>query len=70
MWSLFYFNKKHYGYLNALILILPKLLSSIIKMLFYFLISNKHNKEIYSKRFSGILNSILGKKSWYRPNLD
>ena len=70
MWSLFYFNKKHYGYLIALILILPKLLSSIIKMSFYFLISNKQNKEIYSKRFSGIVNSVLGKKSWYRPNLD
>ena len=70
MWSLFYFNKKHYGYLSALILILPKLLSSIIKMSFYFLISNKQNKEIYSKRFSGIINSILGKNSWYRPNLD
>jgi N-acetylglucosaminyl-diphospho-decaprenol L-rhamnosyltransferase len=70
MWSLFYFNKKHYGYLSALILILPKLLSSIIKMSFYFLISNKQNKEIYSKRFSGIINSMLGKKSWYRPNLD
>ena len=70
MWSLFYFNKKHYGYLSALILILPKLLSSIIKMSFYFLISNKQNKEIYSKRFSGIINSMLGKNSWYRPNLD
>ena len=70
MWSLFYFNKKHYGYLSALILILPKLLSSIIKISFYFLISNKRNKEIYSKRFSGIVNSMLGKKSWYRPNLD
>ena len=70
MWSLFYFNKKHYGYLSAFILILPKLLSSIIKMLFYFLIANKQNKEIYSKRFSGIINSMLGKRSWYRPNLD
>ena len=70
MWSLFYFNKKHYGYLSASILILPKLLSSIIKMSFYFLISNKQNKEIYSKRFSGIINSMLGKNSWYRPNLD
>ena len=70
MWSLFYFSKKHYGYLSALILTLPKLLSSIIKMSFYFLISNKQNKEIYSKRFSGIINSMLGKRSWYRPNLD
>ena len=39
-------------------------------MSFYFLISNEQNKEIYSKRFSGIVNSMLGKKSWYRSNLD
>ena len=70
MWSLFYFNKKHFGYCSALILILPKLLSSCFKTTFYFLIFNTAKKEIYLKRVSGILNSILGKESWYRPTLD
>ena len=70
MWSLFYFNKKHFGYCSALILILPKLLSSCFKTTFYFLIFSTAKKEIYLKRVSGILNSILGKESWYRPTLD
>ena len=70
MWSLFYFNKKHFGYCSALILILPKLLSSCFRAAFYFLIFHKSKKEIYLKRLSGILNSILGKESWYRPTLD
>ena len=35
MWSSFYFNKKHYGYLFALIKIFPKFLSSLFKFIFY-----------------------------------
>ena len=26
-------------------------------------------KEIYKHRLSGIINSILGKKAWYRPRV-
>ena len=69
MWSTFYFNKKHYGYLNALIKISGKFFSSIIKILFYFLTLNSKKRKIYFQRFSGIINSILGKKSWYRPKI-
>ncbi|MDC1092783.1 hypothetical protein OAS35_01605 [Pelagibacteraceae bacterium] len=70
MWSSFYFNRKYKGFLIAFILIYPKLLSSFIKTLIYLLIFNKKKKDIYFCRLSGILNSILGKKSWYRPSLD
>mgnify|MGYP001173638615 CR=1 FL=1 len=69
MWSTFYFNKKHYGYLNALIKISGKFFSSIIKILFYFVTLNSKKRKIYFQRFSGIINSILGKKSWYRPKI-
>ena len=69
MWSTFYFNKKHYGYLNSLIKISGKLVSSVIKMFYYSLIFNKRMRKIYFQRFSGLFNSISGKKSWYRPNL-
>ena len=43
MWSTFYFHKKHYGYMIAIIKIFPKFLSSMIKMIFYklFLIMKK-----------------------------
>ena len=70
MWSTFYFHKKYKGFLIALIIITPKFLSSLIKILFYTLIFNKKKRDVYYFRLSGILNSIIGKKSWYRPSLD
>ena len=30
---------------------------------------NRKKTIIYYLRFSGILNSLLGKKSWYRPKI-
>ena len=70
MWSLFYFNKKHFGFTKALILITPKLFNAIFKFFIYFILLNKKKREIYLKRMSGILNSIYGKSSWYRPTFD
>ena len=70
MWSSFYFHKKHNGYIVALIKILPKFMSSMVKMIFYRLISNNEKKDIYTSRYNGILNSILMKKSWYRPKIN
>ena len=69
MWSSFYFHKKHYGYLFAIIKIFPKFISSILKTIFYKFSRNKEKKDIYYCRFKGILNSILLKKSWYRPKI-
>ena len=70
MWSTFYFHKKYKGFLTALFLISPNLFSSLIKIIFYQFIFNKYKRDIYYSRLSGILNSILGKKSWYRPSID
>ena len=70
MWSTFYFQKKHKGLFIALIIILPKLFSAVMRVLFYFLILNNKKRDIFYCRLSGIVNSILGKKSWYRPALD
>ncbi len=67
MWSKFYFNKKHNGYLVALIKISGNLLSAIIKYLLYSLSFNTHKKKIYSMRILGVINSIIGKKSFLRP---
>ena len=69
MWSTFYFNKKHYGYFNSLIKVSGKLISSIVKVIFYTLVLNNDKKKIYFQRFSGLYNSIIGKKSWYRPKI-
>ena len=70
MWSTFYYHKKHYGYFFAFLKILPKLFSSMFKSVFYIIILNKEKKDIYYCRFQGILNSILLRKSWYRPKIN
>jgi len=70
MWSLFYYNKKHLNFYYALMLVLPILFSSSFKVLFYSIFPKAHKKEIYLKRISGLINSILGRASWYRPSLD
>ena len=69
MWSSFYFHYKHYGYLFALIKILPKFLSAILKTIFFKIVFNNKKKDIYYCRYQGILNSILMRKSWYRPKI-
>ena len=70
MWSTFYFQKKYKGFLLAFIIIFPKLFSAIFKTIFYFIIINNKKREIYFCRLSGLLNSIIGKKAWYRPSID
>ena len=69
MWSKFYFNKKHYGYLNAYSKMILALISSFFKFIFYLLFFNKNKSKIYKMRFLGLFNSMLGKKSWYRPQI-
>ena len=70
MWSKFYFNKKHYGYFNATLKVLSNLISAKVKFLYYFITFNNSKKKIYQMRLSGLLNSMIGKKSFYRPKLD
>ena len=70
MWSTFYYHRKHKGFLLSLFIILPKFISSLLKFLQYKIFNNKKLKEIYYCRLSGILNSIKGNKSWYRPRLN
>ena len=69
MWSTFYYHKKNKNFLIALIIILPKLIRALLKTLFYSLTLNKKLRLIYFYRLSGILNSLIGKPSWYRPNI-
>jgi len=68
MWSKFYYNKKHYGYIYALYKTIKNFISSNIKFLLYLFIFNHHKRKISQRRISGLLNSMFGKKSWYRLN--
>ena len=66
MWSKFYYNKKHSGFLLSTIKIFPNFLSSIIKYTFYLLLFKNQKRKIYKMRLLGIINSFIGKKSFYR----
>ena len=70
MWSKFYFNKKHNGFLIAFFSVFPNFFSAVLKFIFYFLINKKDKKEIYLHRILGFINSLLGKKSSYRARID
>ena len=70
IWSKFYFNKKHFNFSKAFYEGFPRYCTSILKFFFYSLIINKKKKRIYYNRASGFYNALLGKPSWYRPNLD
>ena len=70
MWSKFYFNKKHYGYLIATLKTLDNLISAKIKFFYYLITFNSYKRRIYQMRLSGLINSMIGRKSFYRPKLD
>ena len=67
MWSLFYFNRKHKGFIVTLFLLSPYFISSFFKTVIYFILMNSTKKLIYKQRLSGLFNSMIGKESWYRP---
>ncbi len=69
MWSKFYFNKKHYGYLVALLKTLKNLISAKIKFFYYLITLNTFKRKIYQMRLLGLISSMTGKNSYYRPKL-
>ena len=69
MWSKFYFNKKHYGYMTAVFRVFKNLISAKMKFLYYLITLNTFKRKIYQMRLLGLMSSMKGKKSYYRPNL-
>ena len=66
MWSWFYFYKKNYSFFHALFKLFGKLTKSFFKTIFYFITNQKNQKDKYQYRFLGLLNSIIGRSSFYR----
>jgi len=66
MWSVFYFHKKNYGYFSAFRKTIGKLLRSFVKIIYYSLIFNQNEKIKYLYRFLGLLNSMIGRKAYFR----
>jgi GT2 family glycosyltransferase len=69
-WSKFYYRKKHYGFMFAFIIGLPSFINSCLKCLFYLIFKNKFKFKIFFCKASGFYNSLINKKSWYRPRFD
>ena len=67
MWSLFYYNCKHFGTLTAYRITIGKFSSSLIKLFLAFIFLNKKNFLIHFYRLSGLINAFLKKPAWLRP---
>jgi N-acetylglucosaminyl-diphospho-decaprenol L-rhamnosyltransferase len=68
-WSKFYYFKKNYNYVYALIKILPNLMQAIKKIIVNILKLNMLNVYISLIEVYGIFSSILLLKSFYRPKI-
>ena len=67
MWSLYYYNFKHFGLFAAYKITFYKFISSLIKMLLSKLLIKKKKYLIYKYRVLGLINAYKKKSSWLRP---
>ena len=69
-WSKVYFEKKYFNVFLVYLKFSTLLFIQLLKIIFYIALLNK--KEVINKsmRFSGVLNSLLGISSWYRPKFN
>jgi GT2 family glycosyltransferase len=68
MWSLFYYNSKHFGVLAAYRATISKFFSSLIKLLLGLFFFKKKIYLLNKYRLLGLINSYLKKTSWLRPD--
>jgi len=68
MWSLFYYNHKHFGIITAYRTTISKFFSSFFKLLFSLLLFNKKKILIHYYRLNGLFNAFLRRPSWLRPD--
>ena len=68
MWSLFYYNYKHYGLFTAYKVTIPKLFSSLVKLFIAIILFNRKKFLIHYFRLRGLFNAFLKKSSWLRPD--
>ena len=68
MWSLFYYNYKHFGILTAYKTTVFKFFFSIIKLLIALILFNKKKILIYYYKINGLFNAFLKRPAWLRPD--
>ena len=67
MWSLFYYNVKHFGLSKAYCVTLNKLISSLYRFILATLFFNSKKRKINFYRILGLVNAYQSKPSWLRP---
>ena len=67
VWSKFYYYKKNFGFFFAIFIFIPIILRTGIKIFFYLISKDEINYFKYKNRWSGIISSIKGKRSYKRP---
>ena len=70
MWSKVYYEKKYKNMFYVYGKYLLILLLLIFKNIFFLINFNKKKLIISYMRLSGLLNSLLGNRSWYRPKFN
>jgi N-acetylglucosaminyl-diphospho-decaprenol L-rhamnosyltransferase len=68
MWSLYYYNFKHFGLFHAYKITLYKFVSSLLKILLSILLMQKKKYLIHKYRLLGLINAYKKKDSWLRPD--
>ena len=66
LWSSFYYEKKHFGYFFSFKKHLFSLVKDAIKIIFYIILFNKEKYLKHLYRFSGLISSMIGKKSNFK----
>jgi N-acetylglucosaminyl-diphospho-decaprenol L-rhamnosyltransferase len=68
MWSLYYYNFKHFGMFSAYKITLYKFISSLLKILLSIILIKKKKYLIHKYRLLGLINAYKKKDSWLRPH--
>jgi GT2 family glycosyltransferase len=68
MWSLYYYNFKHFGVFSAYKITLYKFISSLLKILLAIILMKKKKYLIHKYRLLGLINAYKKKDSWLRPD--
>jgi GT2 family glycosyltransferase len=68
MWSLYYYNFKHFGLFYAYKITLYKFISSLLKISLSILLMQKKKYLIHKYRLLGLINAYKKKDSWLRPD--
>ena len=69
MWSSVYFDKKFKNIFFVYLKYIFKLIKNLLKIIVYLIFFNKKKLILLYLRTSGIFNCLIGKQSWYRPNI-